>query len=264
MQNKKGFNKLSLDQLKQLNHGYIATTEQQATLEELQEEEKKDKLNEIYKKSPPRSFWFELPYTTLLTVVLSEYGLLETMLEIANSDDPNQSALDLFESIQNESDYNTEEEPDEDIIAIILSLHSAVISNLNCRKMFGLDLNDLVAKAKDSDENLFDAILVDPSVISTYVASKRIHLASLENDRDFFNQLSKALTKTRPRRPEEIYDDTRVIFSVLEDMKSFRGMKLDDLYDLVNRDLKVYPGVSGNTLDKFKKFAQRYKRKSRT
>lgn len=106
--------------------------------------------------------------------------------------------------------------------------------------MFSQSLSELVNKAKSDDEALFDAVLVDRSVVGCAPIVQRIQYAQLISDESFMESLSKAMTRTRPRRPAKGHDDLRYMLEAMDDMKMYESATKAELFDIFANDLELY------------------------
>lgn len=66
-------------------------------------------------------------------------------------------------------------------------------------------------------KHLFDAVLIDRTVISTPSVAKRLQIAQLMRDESFFNKLSKSITRTRARKPNKEFNDLRFMMAALKE-----------------------------------------------
>jgi hypothetical protein len=77
-----------------------------------------------------------------------------------------------------------------DLWAILYALHF----NLQSLMLYGTYLNDLVAKGRAGDDvALLTAIKIDPSVITSPSAARRLSFAIAQEDRLFLGQINKAM-----------------------------------------------------------------------
>lgn len=120
--------------------------------------------------------------------------------------------------------------------------------------MFNQSMDELLSQvAAGSDEALFKAVLVDPAVMASPVVQGRIATGALMDDKGFFMALSKALTKTKPRRPAEKYDPIRYLVGVLDETGVLDNFAWDDICEIFVEHLGLYPHDSEDPYSGLKK-----------
>jgi hypothetical protein len=258
---KKAPKKLTRNQLKHLFFHYVSHTENIKELPNLFEKEK-EQFNEWLALTPPWSFWYELPYTTVIALFLIVTGLGQEFIKATQQADPHQAILDLIDSSEEPSKEEIDQYDEEDK-AIVMSLFLAIVGNIKSMQIHSIYLNDLLHAGKECDEKLLDAILIDRTIISSPTAARRIQYAVATHDETFLTALSKAIKNERPRKAAKDLDDVRFIFVILEELGDLEEIHVNELYEVVTTELRAYPGIGGNTLERFRKFYYRYM-KSRT
>lgn len=254
---KKDFNKSPPTQLRDI---YALYYQQKNSVDELSDLVKeKIEAIKVLSNASPWSYFYEIPYRLFLVIYILEFNLADTLHDIANSDNQIQKLQDF---IDNQPDEPDEEEPltDEEIgcrFALVL----ASMFQFKSITIHSQPLSALIEKARDgNDEALFDAVLVDRSAVSAPSIAHRIQIAQLADDESFMNQLSKALTKTKPRRPAKILDDLRYMIEVIDEQIGLSNATHDNLYDILAEDLELYEG----SMDGFIKIIQRRNKRHRT
>lgn len=260
MSNKeKEYGKLSISQLK---HAYSLLYRVRTDREELQKdiEQSSDHIQQLLNLVPPWSRWYEIPWEHSLSVFINSLGLSDTFKHAANSEDPQQTILDFVESSQDLPFDEVDLEPEEE--AFLLSLLLSIAGQLDAISIFSLPMSILVERAKNGDDNaLFDAVLVDRSVTAAPSIARRIQMADLLGDEAFLQQLSKATTRTRPRRPAQEYDDLRVMLEALDECSNLDSFSYEKLYSLFVDELELYPDEGRkDTFSGLKKLIQRVKK----
>jgi len=114
--------------------------------------------------------------------------------------------------------------------------------------------------ANGDDEALFMAVLVDRAVVQAEPIAQRICHAQMLGDESFMNQLAKAITRTKPRRPSQEYDDLRLILQLLDEASGLDTSTDEELYQLLVEDLELYPDDRKDPLAGLKKLIQKRKR----
>ncbi len=223
--------------------------------------ENTQKIADLLEPSCPWSFWYDRPLNHLFLIFFTFTGMLEDITRICRSDHPDSEILDYMES---EPEIDSENEYDDEEKAFVASLGVAIFNQVLSLSMFGEYINSMVARAKKGDNSaLFNAILVDRSVLATPSIAKIIQIADLTKDEPFFNQLAKAITRTRPRRPSLEYDDARFMVTALNECKSFSAKNNDELHRIIVVNLELYPSDGKDSFKGFEKFLQRLKNRPR-
>lgn len=261
---KKDFDKLSV---KQLKHIHSIFHQQQLSNDEVSELIKSH--NEIFEslsKVPPWSHLYELPYRTFLAVCVVAFDLADAINSIAEAPNKTQAFIDYIDNMPDL--LNTDESFSEEDKGFRISLVMAINCQISSIAIHGQSLSQLVSQAKNGDDNaLFDAVLVDRSIVSAPSIAHRIQVAQLNEDESFMDELSKAIKKSRPckRRPEKDYDDLRYMLTVLEEEIGLKNIKNKNLLKLMEEDLQIYPkGTDTGSLRAFEQFMKRLNDKYRT
>lgn len=229
-------------------------------------QEKKDKFPPLLEHSPPWSHLYEMPYNHLLALFLITTGLSDAFVT-ASSNSPSMPELfDKFEELTSNIEDDTEHAEVTDIeLSSILTMLMAIMGNVSCIRMYSTTLNGLIEKVREgNDEALFDAVLVDRVALSSPTIARRIQMAHMLGDESFFDSLSKAVKKTRPRRPLQVLDDTRYMIEALDEIHGLADIPHEDLFDFLANDLEVYhsaddkrdPAASLKQLVRRRKYSQ--------
>jgi hypothetical protein len=258
---KKFSNRLTRAQLKNIFYHYVSHTENIKELPNLFEQNK-EQFYEWLSLTPPWSFWYELPFKTVIALFILVTGLKQEFIKATKQPDPNQAILDLiaFSEEPTKEEINQFDEEDK---ATVMSLFLAIVGNIKSMQIHSVYLNDLLHAGKECDEKLLDAILIDRTIISSPTAARRIQYAVATHDETFLTALSKAIKNERPRKAAKDLDDVRFIFVILEESGDLEEIHVNELYEVVTTELRAYPGIGGNTFERFRKFYYRYM-KSRT
>lgn len=199
--------------------------------------EKKEKVEELLRHCFPWSYWYELPWKQSLGVFLILAGLESLIIDAANSDNPHET---IFDYLDTDPDPLNEAELSDEEKSIFISLFMSILHQMRSLSIFSSSLSELVEKAKTDDDALLDAVVVDRSVVSCPSIAQRIQYAQLSDDESFLNKLSKAITRTRPRRPESEYDDLRFMLEALDEMKEYKNATQKQKYELLAVDLELF------------------------
>ncbi|MCK5023695.1 MAG: hypothetical protein KAS04_05965, partial [Candidatus Aenigmarchaeota archaeon] len=176
---KKDFNETTANQLREFYAHYFQLQKDKDELSGLIKE-KPDSVK-LLSEVPPWSLFYELPYRSFLAICIIEFNLTETIQKVAQSDDQFQSFLNFMEDLENES-IDDEELTDEEK-GFRFSLVMALTNQLSSMATHSQPLSILIEKVrKGDDEALFDAVLVDRSIVSAPSITNRIQVAQLTED----------------------------------------------------------------------------------
>jgi hypothetical protein len=209
-------------------------------------------------KVPPWAHLYEMPYQTFLAVCVVALGLKYAVLSTEDSADKTQAFIDYVDNMPDTSDDDDLSDKDK---SSRISIYMAINRQLLSLAMHGQSLSELVALVQDGDDNaLFDAVLVDCSIVHAPSIANRIHTAQLNHDESFMVLLSKAIAKTKPRRPQEKHDDLRYMIEVIDEGIGLKNISNNKLFDILADHLELYDGST----DGLEKLIQRRADKSRT
>lgn len=256
---KKDFDKLSV---KQLKHIHSIFHQQQLSNREVTELIKShNEVIEILSKTTPWSHFYELPYKTFLALYIVMFDLTEVIKTIAQADDQAQAFIDHFDAISDTTNEDNDEDLSDEDKGLGFSLAMALIRQHSSIAIHNQSLSQLVALAKEGNDNaLFDAVLVDRSIVANPTIAYRIQAAQLVEDESFMASLSKAITKTRPRRPQKKYDDLRYMIEVIDEEIGLKNVTKEKIYNILTDELELYDGST----DGLEKIIQRRANKYRT
>jgi len=254
---KKDFDDLAKKQLKSI---YSIYYKQQLDQQEISNLIKPDnEILETLAKVPPWSHFYELPYKEFLAVCSIAFKQSDVIKSAADSPDSTQVIIDDIDSSL-DTEEKTENLTDEEkgfraSLAIAVNMQQISIS------MHGQPLSRLVERVRDGDDKaLFDAAAVDRSIVSSPTIARRIQVAELNNNESFMDDLSKAITKTKPVRPKEKYDDLRFMINLIDDLFDPDNVPKDKLHYFIIEELELYDGSP----ESLERLIQRIRTKSRT
>lgn len=253
---KKDFDKLSV---KQLKHIHSIFHQQQLDNEEISDliKSHNDILN-VLSKAPPWAHFYELPYITFLALCILMFELTDAIHSVANASDQAQAFIDY---IDNMPDVEKDEELSEEDKGFGFSLVMAINKQQASIAIFNEPLSQLVERVKEGDdEALFNAVLVDRSIISAPSIAHRIQKAVLLEDESFMDSLSRAIKKSRPRRPAKKYDDLRYMIKIIDEEIGLDNVDDEKLYNLLFHNLQLYD----SSPDGLERLIRRIKERSRT
>ena len=209
----------------------------------------------------PWAWFYELPFNEVLLIYLSVCGLLEPIIKAVKSETPYD---DYFHFTENEMmDRSLPNESDE-TITVLLTMLPVMKNNITCLSRHSTYLNNLVEKARTGDDqSLFEAVYIDRTVTCTPTAMKRISEAEIIQDAEFFSLLSKALNRSRPKKPDQELDDARYMIQALSENIDKDDLIYDDFYQLIVNKLELYSEDGADPYGSFRKFFNKQIKKSR-
>jgi len=256
---KKDFNETLSKQLRELYAHYY---KQSRGIDEIYDliQEKPESIN-ILSETFPWSMFYELPYRIFLAICILELGLTQEVKEIAASDNQMQASLEHMKKLdETDEEY---EELSEEGKAFRFSLVIASFKQFSSMAIHSRPLSKLIEQVREGNDNaLFDAVLVDQSVLATPTVARRIQTAQLTRDGDFMDLLSKAIKGSRPKRQkrDNSLDDLRYMMEVMDEEIGLNKLTHNELYDILAEDLELYD----KSLDGFIKIIQRRNKRHRT
>ena len=252
---------------KQLRETLALNHQQQQDINELFSliQEKPESLG-LLSSTIPWSHFYELPFRTLLTIIIADFGAEIILGKIARSDNHLHSLLehisDLLALAKNQEELTEEE------TAFRFSAIWAFVYQYKSIAIHSRPISTLIEQIREgNDEALFDAVIVDRSAISAPTLAQRIQIAELNNDNSFMDKLAKAITRTKPRRPAKELDDVRYMLEVaLEELglKNTGKVSLDDdiqemLFNILKDDLELYDASYEGFADLIKRRNKKYR-----
>jgi len=248
--------KLTTSHIKRLYAGYHQAGLNKQELTELVKQDT-NKIARFLDPSCPWSHWYDIPYKTMLACFLAITNLLDDVINISKQPNPEELMLDLLESGITLDDEDLSEEEQ----AVLASLGMAIFIQVDALSVFSEPINNLVQRFKDGDDQvLFDAILIDRTVISTPSVAKRLQIAQLMNDESFFQQIAKAITRTRARKPNKKFNDLRFVMVAIKEHSCYAATSKDELYKLVADELELYPADTKDSFSSFFRFIDRIRK----
>lgn len=248
--------KLTLQERKKVLAGvYTARCEIEA-LPELAGQAKN--LNELI---TPWACWYECSMPAHLVILLYVMGFEDRLREIVASDDQRKGFLKLafdFVDIDDEDleelqrDYPDEERP------LLVSLVMALIGQINAVSQYSVPMSVLVAKAGQGDHDaLFRAVTIDRAAVSAEPIAKQICLAQVVGDESFMNRLAKAVTRTKPARPNSALDDFRYVLEAVVEGIGIDEFTNTELEMILKEELELYDNDSDYSRRAFNKLIRK-------
>lgn len=204
------------------------------------------------------NYLYELSQKELSILLLAAVGLLDPLLKLHGAGgDINSALLNIdIEAIVDSWDGGHHQ--------MFLPAHVIAISiangySIQALEFYGCYMSELLVKTNGGcDESLFNALRVDPSIISLSSFSGRLARATLSSQEDFFKELSNALLGG-PHKALEDNKEMRVILQLLNEINALASMSMTDLDRLFIRELKLYSQWGDDPPRSLMRFVQRWK-----
>lgn len=187
----------------------------------------------------PWAPYYDGPMINQLMGFLYAFGFMGEVRTAAKAGDPQQFVLDMVRRAQ------SDEKPSVEQFDAFLKGYGLLIgltNSFDSLRIFGMYLNDLVEEGrKGRDKAFFDAIRVDPTVVSTEAFGVRMCRAVIENDQKFMADFRRALNGKTKKHESQI---NRVRFAIRA-LLDLGGLDLpdDELQELFVQKLNLYaPG----------------------
>jgi len=133
-------------------------------------------------------------------------------------------------------------EADDSLVTFVAM--TVLLTNMESMALFHMPVSGLLERVSNGDDDaLFQAVILDASVLHAKPIADRISTAAFYDDRSFFNRLSKAITKTKPARPKGHLDETRLLMQFLDDAGLLEKMSDAKLTDMAVNKVGVYPAT---------------------
>ena len=214
-----------------------------------------EEFMDILRHAPPHASYYEWPFDKLLATFFYAFGLTDLVIEFSERSDPNEAILEYLKT--DPEIELSDEELTVERAGLCASILFALNGCIESFQMHSLPLPILVYRAgQGDDEALFDAVMVDRSVVGAPTINKRIQLAQLQSDESFFDRLAKATTRTRPRRPSPGLDDVRFMLEYADEEFGLDTLTTNELHDSLVNDLELYPSSTTDQHEALRKLIQ--------
>jgi hypothetical protein len=258
----KEYGKLSEDQFKRLIKQIPELRKQEKDFESAVKSASKEKLKVILTEDLPWASMYELSYVECLAWLTFALGIGERVITAAKAADPQEEILRDIEAA--DDSMASDDHHEAFSIADIAGLLTVAQRNVLSIMFFKRSVCALVAESRDrgpeADDSLFNAIRIDPTVITCETAARRISEATWLGDKRFLIRLRSAL-KGPQKRHWEGYQDLRYSLVVLREM-GLNDLSDDQLEHLLVKVLKVYPNSLGAKKNLRKQYYESKKIKS--
>lgn len=246
-----------------LDHFYELDADRLDLASELSGENKK--AIELLKLVKP---WGELYSHSAAEIVISffgQIGMLQKLLDLVRSKPTIEEYQAFFEDLwrgdaQELADDRLDRMTDEERGQCFATLF-AMTGNMDGLKFYSLSVSELIQLAEDSNpvaakDAILKAVAVDRVALSNSTVAKRIALAQIAQDNSFMHELTRSITRTKPRRKHEL-DHFRYMAEVIDEAEGLARYSIEELTDVFVNTLQVLPHDA--TSDAVKKNFQKRK-----
>lgn len=185
---------------------------------------------------------YEMPFPVHLVHVITYLGLNEQLKYFASQDNPSQAVIASIAESVNDDSSDDDHAVEMVHIPLIFGWGTSLFLTLRSLMIYGVYLNDLVAKAGndtfDGDQAALQAIRIDPSTVACMNISSKISKAVITNDQKFLNKLKLSIGGNITKREQRTYKNIRLVLQVLMEANALR-LTSTDLYDLFVEQLKI-------------------------
>lgn len=220
------------------------------------------KLLNFFKSVEPWVDLYAHPHVAIVMTLLKMIGCLEQFIDAATSEDKTQAIMKVINDLM-ESDLDDPFERFESLSesdkAVCFSLLLVTMKNLDALAAFGKTMDQLVAESSCDHEALFNAVLIDRSVVTHPVIAKKICMAEMIGDEGFMTELAKSVSKQRTRR--KVYlDESRFMIELINDVFNLDSFTYEQITEVLVDDLQIFPDTGKDPLEAVKKNVQKIKK----
>jgi len=210
------------------NHGNLSTDQFRDLISKLPELRSQNRaLVELVRTSPAKvksilgqyfswSGIYEHTFNEQIAYLITLLGIHEPIIKACRSETPLKSFMEIFQDggeLDSWYELNADKIDKKHLLWLVIVLQRNILSIM----LFHLSIGSLVEQVRQgSDEAFFKAVSVDRSILSTPTFADRLSLAELQNDKQFFIHLRKALKGPSQKHMEAI-GDLRYAIVVLRD-----------------------------------------------
>lgn len=142
----------------------------------------------------------------------------------------------------------------------VIGLYFSLLRSIECMNIYSKYPHELIVDIRNgNDSAIFKVVQIDRSILSAPTIADRITLAELEQDTKFFESLSKAIQRIKPRMPTEAYSKLRYALYILEQDQVLDSLSIEDKYTLFCEELGLYPIEGEDPAKSLHQFISRWK-----
>jgi hypothetical protein len=185
---------------------------------------------------------YELSFQHCLAVLVCVTGWKELLSEAGKEENAAKAFCALAKADLESKIYDNAMRSDPQKMSLLLNFLTGVGYSLEAIGLYGLSINELLAKARTEDINaLKNAISIDRTAIATPTAARVIGLAQLANDRHVIGALFK---RSKPHERRSIHSDLRFYHRVLWESGAIETGVPNEVVEMIVKDLGGYADVS--------------------
>lgn len=232
-------NDIDLTQLKSAISKLPELRNETGSLEDWVKLIKPERLESLISEKLLWSHVYELTFPELIALIIAAFNAVDLKTKAEKTDNPAQYFMDNFRPDFKLEDYeggSIGTFTKQDLMGLVFALQRNFISIFIYQKT----IHQLISEVNEGNlGSLFDAVRVDRSCLSTPSIAAKITEAELKGNKHFFLRLINAL-KGPSKKHWKAYQDLRFAFYLLKDL-GLKNMTEEQVYDLLVRQLKVYP-----------------------
>lgn len=239
-----------------------------------------DKLRQLCDEDFSWSYLYELPVRFTEILLFAGLGLLPIIQKAINEGvNVNQAIIKAVSECQQSPDqftnslfqFDTEPQTLEELknirfgfnqlfsLSDIFALQTAMLAQVAALRKYGKSMTQLVNDVSNGkDESLFAALYIDPTALACTPVVKRMSLAKLNGNEDFFRLIGKAL-QVKWKKPKKDLEALRVILHSCQEDGILSQMSLDDKDRIFIQELEVYSNDGEDPVRSLARFIDRWK-----
>ncbi|MDP2961337.1 MAG: hypothetical protein Q8N54_01175 [Sulfurimicrobium sp.] len=143
----------------------------------------------------------------------------------------------------------------------VAGLIYAVLAQVYALRKHGRFMSELVADvAHGKEESFWHAVKIDPTVLACPTFARRMSIAHMRNEEEFFSSLANTL-KAKGGQVEQSLDPLRVILHACSEGGWLDLMTMDETDQLFIQELNVYSNEGKDPVGGLQRFINRWKNK---
>jgi len=217
------------------------------------------KLLDFFKTVQPWAELYSHPHVAIVVTLLKMIDCLDPIINAAKSTDKTQAIMSVIINLMdNDLDdpfekFNSLTESER---GITFSLLFATLRNLDAMAAFGKTMDQLVTESSFDNEALFNAVLIDRTVVTHPIIAKKISMAEMIGDEGFMTELAKSVSKQRTRR--KLYlDESRFMIELINDVFGLDSFTHEQITEVLVDDLQIFPDTGKDPVEAVKKNIQK-------
>lgn len=209
--------------------------------EEFLEQIKADKVGreKLLVKLTSWSHWYSLGSADISILIAELMGIAVTLSEAEDRVDARLTFVEKAKTHELSLDEATghfgAEVAEKLVLQVIFANYYSQLAISQRNRSINVMLEQIREQVPDYQEVIFEAVSIDPTVVSNFEIANHIAHWTISNDTAQLGKLSKAIVGKYPRRREESLDEHRFMTTVLEELTgSLKPETVDNMNQLLN------------------------------